>query len=50
MNVMISTFMPQLVFMTHLVYRMASTLVFGPIIERPLMVVRGDHDRSFAAR
>jgi hypothetical protein len=50
MSVMISTFMPQLVFMTHIVYRMAPTLVFGPIIERRLMVVRGDHDRSCAAR
>jgi hypothetical protein len=50
MNVMISTFMPQLGFMTNLVYRVAPTLVFGPIIERRLMVVRGDHDRSCAAR
>jgi hypothetical protein len=50
MNVMISTFMPQLGFMAHLAYRVAPTLVFGPIIERLLMVVRGDHDRSCAAR
>src|ERR1022692_1069540 len=41
MSVMISSFMPQLVFMTHIVYRMAPTLVFGPIIERRLMVVGG---------
>jgi hypothetical protein len=47
---MISTFVPQFVFMTHLVYRMAPTLVFGPIIELRLMGVRGDHDRSCAAR